>query len=115
MTSGHAGGLKIEREGDTLRVTLPDSITMDNHEQIETAIEREMDEGVRRVVVDLDNTRNIYSSGFGLIVRFRKRVAEIGAELTLVNATEKVVEGLEGVGLNKLIPTFGKDETSPLT
>ncbi|MBD3343525.1 MAG: STAS domain-containing protein [Chitinivibrionales bacterium] len=108
----------IEKKDGDLWITLPDSINMDNYQQIESRVESILNADIGRVIIDLGKTKNMYSAGFGLIVRLKKRIDDCKGTLYLVNVSPKTAEGLHGVGLDRIMrvyeqgksPDFSKDE-----
>ncbi|MBD3419681.1 MAG: STAS domain-containing protein [Chitinivibrionales bacterium] len=99
-------GLTIERKSATAWITLPDAISMDDYRQVEKKIDGCLDEKVEKVVVDLCNTTHMYSSGFGMIVRLKKNVSGRGGDLCLVNVSDKIQDGFESVGLQKIVAMY---------
>ncbi len=92
-----------------LWISFPASVTVDNYRQIEDKIESRLTGRCDKVVLDLEKTENIYSSGIGLIVRLKKQVAEAGGIFALVNVPKKLREILEGMHLEKVLPMFATD------
>ncbi|MBD3391751.1 MAG: STAS domain-containing protein [Chitinivibrionales bacterium] len=93
-----------------LWAVLPDSIDMDNYLKIEEIIIPELEKSPKDVVLDFSRTKALFSSGIGLVVRLKKRVNELGQELSLVNIDPKIKEGLENVGLDKAFDMFSSEE-----
>ncbi|MBD3320135.1 MAG: STAS domain-containing protein [Chitinivibrionales bacterium] len=102
----------IENREGCLWITLPDSINMDNYQQIESRVDSVLKKDAGNVVIDLGKTINMYSAGFGLIVRLRKRIDECGGKLFLVNVSHRTADGLHGVGLDKIIRVY--EQGAPL-
>lgn len=97
-----------ERPGYIL-VKLPGTISMDNYIEIEREINGLLHGANDRIVLDLSNTTNIYSSGMGLLIRLRKKVADGGGMLCLVNVTERCRILLASVHLDTMIPMYATD------
>jgi anti-anti-sigma factor len=99
----------IEEKFGCTWIILPNCITMDNYtfvgERIHAAISREN----MRVVLDLSNTNNLYSSGLGLIIRIRKQVCELNGAVYLVNVSRKIRTIFESVHLDKIFPMYSTD------
>jgi anti-anti-sigma factor len=105
--------LTIESKQGCLWITLPDSITMDSYPQLEERIDDAINGSESgTTVIDLGLTKNMYSAGFGMIVRIRKRMGEKGGSLYLVNAASRVVEAMTYLGLHKVISVY--EEGAPL-
>jgi anti-anti-sigma factor len=99
-------GLSAEVRSGCLWITLPDAINMDTHDQLEQGLGELLDEKPVRIVIDLSETRNMYSAGFGVIVRFKKRAAALGKDVCLVNVNPRVAEAITAVGLHKVLPVY---------
>jgi anti-sigma B factor antagonist len=59
-----------------------------------------VEQGRRRVILDLGELRFIDSTGLGSLVGVRKRVRESGGELVLTNPAQRIVKLLEITGLD---------------
>jgi anti-sigma B factor antagonist len=59
-----------------------------------------VEQGRRRVILDLGELRFIDSTGLGSLVGARKRVRESGGELVLTNTAQRIVKLLEITGLD---------------
>ncbi len=101
--------LKIENKMDYVWVTLPDSINMDTYKTIEDAIQASLSGAYPRVVVDLSETDNLFSSGLGLLIRIRKSIGQSNGFLCLVNVSQKIRSLLETVHLDKVFTIFATD------
>jgi anti-anti-sigma factor len=82
---------------------------MDTYKAIEEKIEARLDAEYVRVVVDLFKTSNLFSSGLGLIIRIRKRVAKSNGFICLVNVSGKIRAVLETVRLDKVFTIYATD------
>jgi anti-anti-sigma factor len=100
--------MSIERKLGCLWITLPDAITMYNSHDLEKAIIGNL-ENNGRVVFDFSRTRNLFSSGLGLLIRIRKTVGERDGVLCLVNVSAKLRDMLTALNLNKVFPIYATD------
>jgi anti-anti-sigma factor len=110
MTDKNIRGLNIAFAGGHIRITIPDAINMDNFQQVEYGIESVLTDKADKVVIDFGKTKNMFSAGFGMIVRLKKRITQNGGELYLVNVSSRVLEGMQSVGLTKIVTVCGDDE-----
>jgi len=110
MTDKNIRGLNISFAGGRIRITIPDAINMDNFQQVEYGIESVLTDKADKVVIDFGKTKNMFSAGFGMIVRLKKRIALNGGELYLVNVSPRVLEGMQSVGLTKIVTVCQDDE-----
>ena len=100
----------VETRHECLWIVLPETIDMDNYLSIEQRIEPEIQGTPRDLALDFSRTKNLFSSGIGMVVRLKKRVDEIGRKLFLVSIDKKIVEGLENVGLERVFEIFPTEE-----
>jgi anti-anti-sigma factor len=101
--------LKIEDKLGCVWITLPDSIDMDTYRNIEGAIVARRPDNAACVVLDLSETKNLFSSGIGLIIRVRKQVVESKGLFVLVNVSRKVRKIFETVKLEKIFTMYSTD------
>jgi anti-anti-sigma factor len=87
-----------------LWIVLPDAITMDTYEYTEREIVSSLKKGLKRVVIDLQDTKVMYSSGFGLLVSLNKLIGSKELMIAIVNVSPKVYDGFVTVGLDKVLP-----------
>jgi anti-anti-sigma factor len=100
--------LSIEHKMGSIWITLPDAISMYNSRDIEKTIVGNLQKS-SSMVLDFSNTRNLFSSGLGLIIRIRKAATENDCKLCLVNVTEKMRELLSALNLSKLLTVYATD------
>ncbi|NLG19244.1 MAG: STAS domain-containing protein [Fibrobacter sp.] len=97
-----------ERFGD-LWVELPDAITMYNSREIEAVIRKKMSSNIKRVVLNLSKTYNLFSSGLRLMLTLRKRIMFRGGDLVLVNVSASIRELLTDMNLDKVFQIFSTE------
>jgi anti-anti-sigma factor len=93
----------VENKHGCLWIVLPDSIDMDSCNAIEERILPLLEDSEGRVALDFSRTTAIYSSGLGLVVRMQSRIHDHGGTLHLVNLSDRMVEALANVGLDKVM------------
>jgi anti-anti-sigma factor len=104
------GAITANMKNGFLWIAMPDSITMDNYVRIEEEIVEVIAGGsCNRVVFDMAATRNLFSSGLGLLIRIKKRLDEKKCLLYLVNVSHRVRDILSSVNLDTLFPIFSTD------
>ena len=101
--------LKIEKRSEYLWITLPDAITMYDNKEIEQKIGQQLRDRKDNVVLDFSNTRAVYSSGLGLMIRIRRFVTERGGTLSLVNVSESIHEMFTALNINKVFNIYTTD------
>ncbi|MDD5674850.1 MAG: STAS domain-containing protein [Chitinivibrionales bacterium] len=103
------GILSIEQKLGYTWIVLPDSIHMDNYRQLEAEIGGRVSESANRVVLDFCNTKALYSSGIGMMIRLRRRLSEVGGRMCCVNVSGKIRALLESVRLDTIFPIYSTD------
>ena len=101
--------LKIEKRSEYLWITLPDAITMYDNKEIEQKIGQQLRDRKDNVVLDFSNTRAVYSSGLGLMIRIRRFVTERGGTLSLVNVSDSIHEMFTALNINKVFNIYTTD------
>ena len=102
-----AAPLTIESRQGCLWIVLPDGINMDSHPQLEEKIDESLaSKAGDKLVVDLSKTKNMYSAGFGMIVRLKKAAEARGCATFVVNASSRVMEAMAYLGLQKIIRVY---------
>jgi anti-anti-sigma factor len=104
-----AGSISVTVKNGFLWIAMPDSITMDNYVRIEEQIVEAVAGSCTRVVLDMAVTRNLFSSGLGLLIRIKKYLDERNCTLFLVNVSHKIQDILAAVHLDKLFPVYATD------
>jgi anti-anti-sigma factor len=103
------GAITVARKNGFLWITMPDSITMDNYVKIEEEIVDAIGGPNTRIVLDMAATRNLFSSGLGLLIRLKKHLDETKCTLSLVNVSHRLQDILAAVNLDKLFSVYATD------
>lgn len=99
----------MERKNGCLWFVLPDVINMDNYIRIEGQLQAALGGAEKKIVIDLAHTRNLFSSGLGLLIRLKKHVDNAGGTMHLVNVSKKVRDLFASVNLDKLFLIYETD------
>jgi len=81
-------------------------------EQLSEALQSAIDQGARKVIVNLNGVPQIDSSGISSLVRISIRLAREKGALHLVCGTGRVRDALTVTRLVEAIPTFDSDATA---
>jgi anti-anti-sigma factor len=104
------GAISVAMKNGFLWIAMPDSINMDNYVRIEEQIiEAVSGTSGTRIVFDLAATKNLFSSGLGLLIRLKKRFDEKDCPLFLVNVSHRIQDILAGIHLDKLFTVYATD------
>lgn len=94
---------KVETDkGITILTLTLDNITMHKNEDLKKAFTKLLDEGKKRIVLDLSNTNFISTIVIASFVFMLKRAKESGGNLIICGAKEKVKEVLTITNLDKI-------------
>jgi anti-anti-sigma factor len=101
----------IEERQGCLWITFKESIDMDNYKTIEDSVSRNMmDSNLQKVVIDLSKTAALFSSGLGLIMRMHLLAKKNNKKIYIVNASDRMREGLETMNLDKILSIYPSTE-----
>ena len=78
-------------------------------EQLSEFVKRMMDQGARKIVVNLSDTPQIDSSGISVLVKISISLARLGGGLHLVCRQGRVRDALTVTRLVEAIPTFDSE------
>jgi anti-sigma B factor antagonist len=84
----------------------------DPSEQLSQFVQKLMDQGARKVVVDLNNIPQIDSSGISVLVKLSISLARLGGGLHLVCGQGRVRDALTVTRLVEAIPTFESESAA---
>jgi anti-anti-sigma factor len=99
----------MERKNGCLWFVLPDVINMDNYIRIEEQLQMSLDGQEKKIVIDLTHTKNLFSSGLGLLIRLKKHIDNATGSMFLVNVSKKIRDLLAAVNLDKLFFVYATD------
>jgi anti-sigma B factor antagonist len=89
-------------------VRVEGQLIVGNRQELKDLIQRSLDAGARRLLIDFSRTGYIDSSGLGALVSINKRIREAGGELRLSGLNEDLRSLFE---LTKLDTLFAIAET----
>ena len=97
--------LMVSGEGDAV-VTVAGELDMSTAPAFEAMLDRSIDQGVRQVVVDLDEVSFIDSTGVRVIVCAAARLHDAGGSLRLVYGDANVRRLFEILALDRVVSTY---------
>ncbi|OEF96520.1 STAS domain-containing protein [Desulfuribacillus alkaliarsenatis] len=86
--------VQILESGEAIITPQDDKIMLTNAEEFKKALMSVFNQGISRVVIDLQNVHNIDSTGLGKILVFNKRIQEKNGSLTIKNVNNEHVRNL---------------------
>ena len=89
-------------------VRVEGQLIVGNRQELKDLVQRSLDAGERRILIDFSRTGYIDSSGLGALVSINKRIREAGGELRLSGLNEDLRSLFE---LTKLDTLFAIAET----
>ena len=103
--------LKIEQHGEVTVVHASGDVGAATSGELQVALERLIEGGPRRVVLDLEGVRYVSSAGLRVFLVIAKRLGRDGA-FALSRASEPVLQVLDMTGFSKLIKVEAELETA---
>jgi anti-anti-sigma factor len=100
---------EIKRKNGYLWITLPNAIGIDEGQEIQLNLESKISLKNEQLVLDFTNTSIIYSAGFGLFIRLRKKVMETQGVIYFVNVSKKIRDTFTELMLDKVFPIYATD------
>ena len=84
--------IQVESRGKRRIVRIKGKITFEYCPVLQSRLDAIMDEGVQEVLIDFREVPFIDSSGIGEILRLFKHMREVGGEVLLMNANQKLLD-----------------------
>lgn len=97
----------IERDNDLLTVAVDGQLVVGNRQELKQLVLDEVEQGVRRVLIDFSDGGYIDSSGLGALVSLNKRLREQGGELRLAGLNDDLRTLFELTRLDTLFHLYG--------
>ncbi len=102
--------LIIENRNNALWIILPEAVTWENNPKLQSRIESKILYNPPRVVIDLSQTKTIYSLTLGLILYIRRCVLLYNGFICVTNINKKHYNQLHQVKLQRVVPLFAKEK-----
>ena len=99
----------IKRRNGYLWIILPNAIGVDEGQEIQLELKSKILSKNEQLVLDFTNTSIIYSAGFGLFIRLRKKVMETQGAIYFVNVSKKNRDTFTELMLDKVFPIYATD------
>jgi anti-anti-sigma factor len=102
----HKPGCKIEYEplsSDIFEIKVTGELGMGSVGSLDRVMKNIFDQGIYRVVLNLEGTYYIASSGIGIIVASQKAAAEFGGDLIVAAVNARVKQVFDLVGLQNVV------------
>ncbi|MGP8000770.1 MAG: STAS domain-containing protein [Streptosporangiaceae bacterium] len=89
-----------------LVVTMPEVVDSDNADRVAAKLHTALTSGHPTLIADLTTTSYCDTVGMRMLVRARRRAAELGTDLRLVVPDGAVLRMAELLGLDKTVPIY---------
>jgi anti-anti-sigma factor len=99
----------VEEKFGDLWVLLPDAISMYSCREIDAAVSKKINSSIKRIVLNMSKTYNLFSSGLRLMLSLRKKINLRGGELVLVNVSAQIRQLLTDLNLDKVFKIFSTE------
>lgn len=93
-------------DGDVLILSADGGINAANSSQFVEELEKVINAGITKLIVDCAKIRYISSSGLGVLLRLHKRMCERGGDVRLAALDSAVVRILEMTRLNRVFHIY---------
>jgi len=94
----------VQSADGVARIGLQGELDMAATLQLEPAVDRLLDEGTRKLTIDLGGLSFIDSTGISLLVSLNERVRAADAALSLLKPREAVGRALQVTGVDSVLP-----------
>jgi anti-sigma B factor antagonist len=102
---------RVHEDPPIALVSLKGSIETTNASSLEEVLERIIDDGCYRIIVDLSEVSYISSAGWGIFISEIKRIRTNGGDIKLAAMTPEVREVFDLLEFNSILKPYGaKDE-----
>jgi anti-anti-sigma factor len=99
-----------QTEGGTLMLAIEGELDLATAAKVREPLERAIEAGTRRVVVDMLGCGFIDSTGLGVLLHAAKRLEEEGGAMALVCVDDQIKRLLELTMIDRTIPVFDSRE-----
>ena len=91
-----------DSEGDFAVIHLEGAVDAHTAPQFEEAVQKVIDDGQNKIVVDCEKLSYISSAGLGVFMGFVEELREAGGDIKICGLTEKVKQPVEILGFETL-------------
>ncbi|MDI6875052.1 STAS domain-containing protein [Candidatus Solincola sp.] len=98
--------VEMLEDGTKALVSLEGVVDSTNVEEFFTFINSIFKKGVKRIVLDMENTSYLSSGGLSVIVDAHKKAEREGGKLVIARASDMVADLFRVVQVEKIIPLF---------
>ncbi len=95
-----------EIDNDVLIITADGGLNADTSEQFILSIEKLVDAGLKKMIVDCDKLDYISSYGLGVLARLHNRMKHQGGDVKIASVKGPLPDVLQVTGLNKLFEIY---------
>ena len=93
-------------DDDVLIVTADGGLNARTAEQFVSSIEKLVDAGLRKIIVDCNKLDYISSYGIGVLVRLHNRIARLGGDVKFASVQGLIIEVLRLTRLNTMFAIY---------
>ena len=102
--------LRTRIRGKVGIVDLGGNLTISGEDlELREAFRQLMDQGLKRIVLNLEKLDHVDSSGLGEVVACKKHALERGGEVKLLKPTSRMKEALQQLQLTKVFEIFDEE------
>jgi anti-sigma B factor antagonist len=111
--AGNGGMLEVREDrdgGGVMTLTIEGELDLATAPRVREPLERAIESGTRRIVVDMLSCGFIDSTGLGVLLHAAKRLEEDGGAMALVCVDDQIKRLLELTMIDRTIPVFENRE-----
>lgn len=111
--TGNGGLLEVREgrgDGQVMTLTLEGELDLATAPKVREPLDRAIDSGTRRILVDMLGCGFIDSTGLGVLLHAAKRLEESGGAMALVCVDDQIKRLLELTMIDRTIPVFATRE-----
>lgn len=101
--------MREETQGDAFILTLDGEFDLSSAPAVRTALDRAVDNGIRRIVIDMLDCSFVDSTGLGVLLHTAKRIESSGG-MAIVCTDEQIRRLLGLTMIDRTIPVFAERE-----
>jgi len=107
--------LDIDRENDVMTLSIDGGLDAATSEEFGTQIEKLIEGGIRRIIIDCSRLSYLSSSGLAALLRTHSRMARRGGDVRIAAASGMVAQVLHLTHLDRMLQLYPDVERARLS
>ena len=97
---------KVGENEDIVSVKLSGELTAFQCDYVFKCIEKQVKQGITKLIIDCNDLRYISSAGLGMLMRVHTRMKKLGGDVKLARVQGTIAKMIHLVGMNKVIQLY---------